>query len=165
MQFAAARVRSPSHGDFWRFIRDKSQKIPFAGRASHDAQLLCRPSIAPMRPERKPVPPVPIVFSESGRRKEKRLCCVGLSLPPRGRWRGEAVTEGVGATCELGVTCLRRLKGMMPLRIPSSLTRVMMVRSGAAQRSKPVPLSVRCRYGSGGPDRSAARSGGILRCR
>ncbi len=30
-----------------------------------------------------------------------------------------------------GGTCLRRLKGMMPLRIPTSLTRVMLVRCGA----------------------------------
>ena len=29
------------------------------------------------------------------------------------------------------VTCLRRLKGMMPLRIPASLTRVGLVRGGA----------------------------------
>ena len=73
---AAARVRSSACGDFRELIEDQFRKVPFSERASHDAQLLRRRGIAPMRTEFDVRGSVPYAFSARRRKGSRRT---GLS--------------------------------------------------------------------------------------
>ncbi len=76
----------------------------FATAKSEDAQFVGRTSIAPTEQSAYSYHPFPLFFGGGAADREQTQ---------RGLWSGA-----------MGwVTCLRRLKGMMPLRIPTPLTR------------------------------------------